>query len=347
MVRAREWLASVAPPLTLCAAMACGRSQGISDQELGNLVIEAKPAEHAINVDQAAKDPALLGDALLRPHREMVAALGPHTLTIATTTMVTEADKQVSELSDQTTIEVGDAGSYHAVYTNSADYGRETIFSDGTMFLRPRYQRWHSRLPETGDEPSAARDAYFDAIAATWDLVAPAAEVADQGPAQVAGRPGRKISVKLKPGAARMPAEPLAQRKWRETRTIEELSGEVVLDAEKAVPLSVKLAGTIGFARDGRRFRMKTSVQSTVTALGAVAIAAPADTEIVATPERRREVDDRDFLLQGIAPPLVKNRDGTAATPQPADHKSPGKSPSTPAGKTAGSAAGQGGGSNR
>ena len=33
---------------------------------------------------------------------------------------------------------------------------------------------------------------------------------------------------------------------------------------------------------------------------------------MIATPERRREVDDRDYLLQGIAPPLRRNPDGTA-----------------------------------
>ncbi|MGE0869584.1 MAG: hypothetical protein AB7P03_13545 [Kofleriaceae bacterium] len=363
MVPGREWFAKLAPNLApwlvLCLALgaepACGRSQGISDQELGNLVISPKPPEHTVTVDQAANDPVQLGAALQRPHRDLIAALGPHTTTIATTTTVSEADKQVSELSDEATIEVGNAGSYHAVYTNSADYGRETIFVGDTMFLRPRYQRWNSRPPEAADEPDAARDAYFDAIAATWDLIAPAAELTDQGPAQIAGRAGRKIVIKLKPGTARMPTEALAQRKWRETRTIDELSGEVVLDVEKAVPLAVKLAGTIGFTRDGRRFRMKTSVQSTVTALGAVAIAAPEETEVVATPERRREVDDRDYLLQGIAPPLIKNRDGTAATPQPLDHKaarkSPAKSDDKPAKssdvKNAGSASAQGGGSNR
>ena len=57
-----------------------------------------------------------------------------------------------------------------------------------------------------------------------------------------------------------------------------------------------------------------------------MAITAPAEAEVVATPERKREVDERDYLLQGIAPPIRKNADGTAATPQPLQ---PGK-PVTP-----------------
>jgi hypothetical protein len=66
----------------------------------------------------------------------------------------------------------------------------------------------------------------------------------------------------------------------------------------------VKLSGVVSFMRDGRRFAMKLSVHSEVSAIGtALAIAAPSADDVVATPERLREVDDRDFLLQGIAPP--------------------------------------------
>jgi hypothetical protein len=80
----------------------------------------------------------------------------------------------------------------------------------------------------------------------------------------------------------------------------------------------VKLAGTIGFTRDGRRFTMKISVDSTLSGLGSPAmILAPAEGDVVATPERRREVDDRDYLLQGIAPALRRNPDGTAVPPAP------------------------------
>jgi hypothetical protein len=84
------------------------------------------------------------------------------------------------------------------------------------------------------------------------------------------------------------------------------------------VPLSVKLTGTVVFTRDGRRFTMKVSVDSSASEIGrAAAIAAPPADQVVSTPERLREVDDRDFLLQGIAPPLRRNPDGTAVTPAP------------------------------
>lgn len=282
----------------------CGRSQGIDDHDLGGLVYATKPNADPIDLGKAAKDPAELGRALAVPEHAIATALGPHATTIATLTSVEEGGKQVEDLSDHTTIELGDKGAFHAVYTNSADYGREAMFVAGKLYLRPRYQRWHARDPEGPDEADKLEDSFADAILATWDLLSPGIELTDQGPAEVAGRSGRKIAVKLSPNKQRPPAEPIAQRKWRETRTVDALAGEVVLDADKGVPLSVRLGGIVSFSRDGRRFQMKVQVDSTVGGIGVAApIAAPTGDDVVATPERMREVDDRDSLLQGIAPP--------------------------------------------
>ncbi|HEU4734421.1 MAG TPA: hypothetical protein VFT22_41305 [Kofleriaceae bacterium] len=303
--------------LALCSA-ACGQSHGVSDQELPGLVVEVRKADPPIDLGRSTRDPAELGRALARPYRATLAALGPHGLAINTTIAVEEAGKQVSELSDHVQIDNGDDDSYHAVYTNSADYGRETTFTRGKLYLRPRYQRWHARAPESPDEPAALRDEYAGAVGATWDLLAPGVALADRGPMEVAGRAGRKIAIELAPEPRRPPAEPLGQRKWREARSVEAVSGEVVLDAEKGVPLAVKLSGSVGFARDGKRFTMKVSVDSTISGVGSPAmILAPAEGDVVATPERLREVDDRDYLLQGIAPPLRRNPDGTAVPPAP------------------------------
>lgn len=302
--------------LALCSLVACGRAQGVADQDLGGLVVETKAPDQPIDLAAAAKDSAELGRALARPYRAVIAALPAHTVTIAMTTTIEEAGRATDNLDEATRIELGEKAAFHATYTNTADYGREVTFVGNTLYLRPRYQRWHARAPETADEPAAQRDRFFAPIAATWDLLAPGAELTDQGAAQVAGRAGKKIAVRLAPTPAKPAPEALAQRKWREARAIEALTGEVILDAEKAVPLAVKLAGTVGFTRDGRRFKMKISLTAELSAFGTpVAITAPAETEVVATPERLREVDDRDYLLQGIAPPLRKNPDGTATAP--------------------------------
>src|SRR5262249_49769018 len=82
------------------------------------------------------------------------------------------------------------------------------------------------RAPELRAEPIQVRDSFFVPIAATWELLAPAAELTDQGTVQVAGRGGKKIAVKLSPNPAKPPAETLSQREWREKRSIEAVSGE-------------------------------------------------------------------------------------------------------------------------
>jgi hypothetical protein len=62
---------------------------------------------------------------------------------------------------------------------------------------------------------------------------------------------------------------------------------------------------------------MKVTLDATLDAIGPTDVQAPAPDLVVSTPERLKEVEDRDLLLQGIAPPLRKNPDGTLVTPQP------------------------------
>ncbi len=317
----------------------CGRSQGVPDRDLRGLVEAPSAGPQKVDVDRAAKSVEVLGVALGLPHHVLTAALGPHTVAIATATHVTEAGTHVTDLDDKTSIEVGASGAFHAVYTNSADYGREVVFTGGTLYLRPRYQRWHERAPETPNEPEELEDQFYDPVEATWELLAPGIDIVDRGTVQLAGRTARKLELLPATKPRHPAAEPLAQRKWRESRTIEALTGEVMLDADHGVPLSVKLSGTVGFMRDGRRFSMQVSVQSDITAIGKVAdIAVPAADEVVATPERLREVDDRDFLLQGIAPPLRKRADGTAVPPQPRTEGRTGSAGSADSAGSAGSA---------
>lgn len=292
-------------------AAACGRDQGVSDEQLKGLVVEAKPPA-PIDLDAATKDPAELSRVMAASHAAVLTALGAHAWSIETHTIVEEGGKPVSDLADKTTLEMGDKREFHALYENSADYGREAIFAKQKLYLRPRYQKWHGRLPETFEEPGQLRDSYFSPVAATWDLIAPATELTDKGAVQVAGRAGRKIMVKLAPSPRENPHEALPQRKWRETRTISAVDGEVVIDVEKGVPLSIDLTGAVAFSREGRRFTMKLAIKGAVTKLGTSDITTPAEADVIAAPARRPEVDERDYLLHGIAPPIHKNADGTA-----------------------------------
>jgi hypothetical protein len=301
----------------LALGLGCGRAQGIDDKDLGNLVVAPAVSVEPILATRAAAEPAELSRALMQPFTVVVAAFGPHTTEMAHATIVDEAGKVTSELTETTVIELGDKGVYRGAYENTADYGREVVFDGTSLFLRPRYQRWHQRAPESPTEAVEQRDKFYAPIAATWELLAPAVELIDRGNTTVAGRNGRKIEIRRAPKPGANPPEALTQRKWREARVIEEVSGEVVLDADKAVPLSVKLAGTISFMRDGRRFKMKVTLDAKVSAVAAKEIRAPEQTEVVATPERLREVDDRDKLLEGIAPPSRKQNQSEAGSAQP------------------------------
>src|SRR5262245_29076346 len=101
------------------AIAACGRSQGVSDDRLGGLVVEVKQPDAPVEVDLAAKETRELGRALGRPQAIAIAALGPHTTRISTTNAVTEGGRPSSALDDLALIELGDGGAYHALYNNS------------------------------------------------------------------------------------------------------------------------------------------------------------------------------------------------------------------------------------
>src|SRR5438046_2531658 len=93
--------------LALCAA-ACSRTQAVSDQDLPGLVVEARKPEAPIDVERAARDPAELGRALIRPYRAMLAALGPHSVAVNSVLTVEEGGKPVSDLSDHAQIDNGE-----------------------------------------------------------------------------------------------------------------------------------------------------------------------------------------------------------------------------------------------
>src|SRR5215207_4672993 len=104
--------------LTLAATVACGRSSGVSDEQLGNLVVEPKRSDLKLDVARASSEVGELGRVLTRPYEKVLADLGPHNITIKTETIVDEAGKPVSQLTDEATILNGDKGAYRALYTN-------------------------------------------------------------------------------------------------------------------------------------------------------------------------------------------------------------------------------------
>jgi hypothetical protein len=207
--------------------------------------------------------------------------------------------KAAGDLDETAAVEQSAGGDLHARYINSHDQGRELYAVGGTVWVRPRYGKFHRRPPVAPEEAARAADDAAGAFAADFDLVAAAADVRDAGAATVAGRPARRLVLTL--GPARPPAQ---TGSWRDAATVEALDGEAALDAATGVLLEGKLTARVGFMRDGRRFQMLLDAQHAVSDLGAaVTISPPADADSAPTPERSTALADREELLDGLAAP--------------------------------------------
>lgn len=306
-MRPRAWL------LAATIAAGCGGG-GASDRDLEGLVSGGSAQVRPIDSGKAARDTGELARALAQPWRVAARALGDHRLAIDSAVEVRDGATVLEHLDDVIAIESAKGGDYHATANNSADYGREVIALAGTLYLRPRYALWHARPPEADDEADDIRDQLAAVLADYFDLCARGVEVRDRGPVQASGRAAHKLELALAPRPAAVAKASVVQRAWRDSVVVKAVSGEVVLDDELGVALSARLQAEVSFVRDGKPLTMTVAVTHAVTPLAtAPAIAAPPVEQTVATPERPREVDERNTLLQGIAPPQGK----AAASDQP------------------------------
>jgi len=315
-----------AAALSLLAAAAlaagCGRSgDGRPDDELGGLVVDRGTAGARIDVDRAAKDAGELARALALGHDQVGVLIGPHAMAGKSHMEVREGSTPVEVLDDETAIQLDGKGNYHAVLSNSKEYGREVFFVDGTMYLRPRYGKYHKRPPADEAEPARLRGEIFSTVAAHFDLLAGGVSVSDGGKTEVHGRPARKVVIATGKEKVKR-SESLSQRKWRESAVVMEVAGEIALDEKTGAPLRATLRGTVAFQRDGRSFEMRLESSHELSAFGSVPpVVAPSDEETVADIGQRHELAERDALLQGIAPPARKAPVPGAVTPAPAADK--------------------------
>jgi hypothetical protein len=284
-------------------AAGCGGGRGVPDEDLEGLVRSPPAGPAAVEPARAAAEPAELARALAIRHRDVAAALGAHQVTVTSRYEVKEGGQVVEALADETTLAIDGAGHWRAVYHNDADYGREVIWHEDALYLRPRYARWHRRAANDVHEPLILREQIYAVLGDYYEVVAHAAELSDRGATRAAGRDGHRVEVRLAAAPGRPPPQHLVQRAWRATVTVQALDGEAVLDAETAVPLAARVLATYQFVRDGRTFVTTLEVRHEVNPEPPAAIEPPAAEEVVATPERSRDVDERDRLLKGMAPP--------------------------------------------
>jgi hypothetical protein len=307
------------------ALVACS-SEGVPDERLEGLVHPTRKEPAPIDVDKAAGSAAELVRAARLPHRQVGAALGAHGFKATSWFEVRDAGQLEEQLEVMVRGQQDAAGGLHCTRENSADFGAEMIFTGGTVYVRPRYSKFHRRPPADEEEPQRFCDETFAELGDYLELVAHGLEVSDEGPIDLVGRRGRKVRLAAAP-AARSPArEPDPRRAWRQTVVVNELSGHVILDQDTGALLAGELRATINFARDGKSKDMKLKVDQAIDVIGSVAtIAAPPADQTVATFEHSQEAEEREALLQGIAPPARK-----APTPETVPPPSKGTSPKAP-----------------
>jgi hypothetical protein len=289
--------------VVLCVVAACGRGAG-EPEPLG--LVTSPPPPKPIEVDKARRDAGELARALTQRWRTAAAALGDHRLTIDSEVVVKDGATELERLGEHTVITSTAAGDYHAVADNSADYGREVIWLAGQLYLRPRYARWHHRPLEADDEPAAIRDQLAAVLGDYLELCARGVEVSDKGPRQVAGRAGHVVELKLTPSPRPATKATVTQRAWRDRVTVTAVAGEVVLDDAAGFALTARLTAEVTFERDGRPLTMAISVTHGVEVVATPTLAPPPADQVVTTAMRSTEVDDRNFLLKGLAPPERK-----------------------------------------
>jgi hypothetical protein len=252
-------------------AAACGRARA-----------KQAPPEEA--KEEAKVEPA---QALLRRWRDSAAQLAPVSFAGSARSVLREGDKVLATLDETFAIEAeAGAGATHALVTNSRDTGRELYAKGGTVWVRPRYGKLHRRAPSSSDEIAKAVDDAYGALAAQIALLREGMSVTDAGPAQAMGRPGHRIVLRAAGGK------------------VEALDGEAILDDRTGTVVGARLEARL--AVDGGRTLELRCLHELKPLAGAVAL--PAEDDSVATPMRSPDTEDREELLRGLAPPVVRRK---------------------------------------
>jgi hypothetical protein len=293
-------------PFQLTALLAALAAAGCSDRrrpdsELDGLVHVEREEAEAIDVDDAAREVSELVRALATPHHQIASELGPHTVTASSSVEASTGAEVVLSLADKTRLAVDAKGQFTATADNDQDYGRHAIYAGGSLYLRPRYGKYHRRPPNEPGEPAAILDEMYSTTSAYFDLLWTGAELSDRGATSFGDRPARKIEISLAPSHPDRPAESVTQKKWRETIDVDEVSGEVILDNETGTPLSAEITGSIKYVRDGASYRMKLEARHRVEPGEVATITAPAAEQTVSAPAASGEVAERRKLLEGLS----------------------------------------------
>jgi hypothetical protein len=241
-------------------------------------------------------EPAARAFAASRAGLGAYRARGKHTLTVVDR----QSGAVVESLAEDSLVERGADGALHARYQNSRDQARELIAAGGELYLRPGFGAYHQRAPVDAGEVERARAEIDGALAADVELCAPRLVASDGGQVTRLGRAAHRLVLALGAPAPRA-APARAARAWREAAEIAALAGEIVVDDVTGAVLAATLEARVSYKKGERTLELRLAGDEAVADLGAVNVTAPADA--VASPGRSTEIEDRDELLSGLAPP--------------------------------------------
>jgi hypothetical protein len=300
--------------------------EGRPDKDLGDLVISPSTEFPTVDLEKVSQGHQPLLDAVALPHAWVSESLGAHKVEGKSTVQVKEGDTIIEELEDTLLIDIDGENHFVATLDNSKDYGRHAIFDGESLYLRPRFGKYHGRAPQSDDEASEIRNQIFAGASDYLALFSSQLEVSDKGSQTLGGRAVRQVALKLAPKAHKKSKPPEhSQSLWRASIEVQAIEGLISFDAETGVPLSLEFQGSIKYTRDKRRFEMILQASRSISDIAHQrAIAAPAADMVLRIPARQQELAERDQILQGIAPPARKAPLPTpAATDEPAANAAP------------------------
>jgi hypothetical protein len=216
-----------------------------------------------------------------------------------------------------TDVWVDRTGNYRFVEQNDRDGGREVVLHGRELAVALRYGKMIRRVAEE-PEPSRLLEEALGAPFAVFDLVARRARVTRAGTDMIGGARATVFELKPSDGAGSDPGPALpGLRKWRNTASIDELSGRIVVDDATGALVRCDLTAKFATA-DGEQKPVQGNVE-VHTVLSDVAstpaIEKPAAEDLAM---RQRTLPEQRELLRGLGqtrPAAEPPRPGTRPTP--------------------------------
>ena len=258
--------------------------------------------------------------ALGQPHQAVRSSVGPHELHYDASISLTPATERdgsppidtkvvdAQAVHDQLTLRWagGEGGpTFSLAQENDHERGRDVVVAQGQLYARLRHRGWTVHPLETNvfelwlDD---AQHAVFDAVEFAAPRLSVATQVRDGEGLAGAEAVAVTFSTANAVDETRRPTG--AVGRWRGEASLEEIGGNVLLDAKSGAWLQASV--TVRYSlrgADGRQLRGSIEVTGSVTpkAAGEVEIVPPADAAPL--PERTRYELERQRLLDGLAAP--------------------------------------------